>query len=135
VDTQISEIKTTLATLSANMEAVKASVVRMEKLDGKQTKILETLASNEAEHKAMRDDISILRERTHKLGNEMGAIPLVLEQQKRLQMRADNIEERVESIEVMLPNMKMASGWVFKAALAVMGLLGTVSIAVIVRGL
>ncbi len=41
---------------------------------------------------------------------------------------------RIDEIEKVLPDMKLASGWVFKAVLAVMGLLGMAAVMTIMKG-
>ena len=42
---------------------------------------------------------------------------------------------RIDTIEKALPNLVLASSWVFKAALCVMGLLGAAALAVVVKAL
>jgi septal ring factor EnvC (AmiA/AmiB activator) len=67
----------------------------------------------------------------------------VLEQQhsetqgalKRAFNRIDDQEGRLRDIEKDMPTMKLASGWIFKFALAVLGILGTVAVGVVAKGI
>ncbi len=40
---------------------------------------------------------------------------------------------RIDEIEKALPDLKLASGWVFKAVLAIMGVLGVAAIGTIIK--
>jgi hypothetical protein len=53
---------------------------------------------------------------------------------KRAFARIDDHEDRVREIEKAIPTIKLATGWVFKASLGVLGILGTVAVMVVVRG-
>jgi len=135
VDNHILEIKETLAGLSESMRAMQRSIGRIEKLDEKQTRILELLAANKTEHEAMQHDISVLRDRTHKLAGDVQVAYAIQEKLRRHESRLDDQERRIEEVERSLPVISLSSGWVFKAALAVIGLLATSAVGVIIHWL
>lgn len=54
---------------------------------------------------------------------------------KRAFKAIDKVTERVDAIEKALPYMRIASSWVFKAVLFVMGILGATALGVVLRGL
>ena len=43
----------------------------------------------------------------------------------------EDVEKRVKNLEEKMPNLNLASGWVFKFALAIMGILGTAIVTLI----
>jgi len=49
--------------------------------------------------------------------------------------KTEALDERLRLIEVELPVVRMASGWVFKAALGVLAILGTAALAVIIAAI
>jgi len=53
---------------------------------------------------------------------------------KRAFKRIDRLCERVEAIEKAMPNLILASSWVFKAAISVMAVLGVAAAGTVVRG-
>ncbi|MCR4307642.1 MAG: hypothetical protein NUV80_03705 [Candidatus Berkelbacteria bacterium] len=59
----------------------------------------------------------------------------VTEALKRSFKAIDGINERVGRIEQALPNLVLASSWVFKAAIAIMGVLGLAAVGTVIRGL
>lgn len=134
-DELIHSIREEIAGIRATMDGFAKTLRAMEKMEERQTKIMELLAANKAEHEHMMGDIQTLRDRSHKLASDVQAVWLVKEKQDRLEMRADDIEGRVESIEQQMPIINMAGGWVFKAALAVVGILGTVAAGVLIKEL
>jgi chromosome segregation ATPase len=58
----------------------------------------------------------------------------VAEALKRAFRQIERNEGRIDKLESAMPNVVLASGWVFKAVLAVMALLGAVAIGVVMRG-
>jgi len=83
------------------------------------------------------DEIKLMRSHYHKQATLMSSRPCKCHDEaiERLTMRADDIEQRVESMENDLPTVKMASNWIFKALLGITGLLGTASIGIIIHWL
>lgn len=59
----------------------------------------------------------------------------VAEALKRAFNSIEKNEARIDAIEKALPNLVLASSWVFKATLCVMGLLGASALAVVVKAL
>lgn len=53
----------------------------------------------------------------------------------KVNVKVESMTEKVHDMEVSLPYLKLASGWVFKAAIGLIGMLGAVAIGVIVAGL
>lgn len=53
---------------------------------------------------------------------------------KRAFKRIDKVAERLEAIEKTMPNLVLASSWVFKAAMSVMAVLGVAAAGTVVRG-
>ncbi len=49
--------------------------------------------------------------------------------------RIDRVVERVETIEKTMPNLMLASSWVFKAAISVMAVLGVAAVGTVLRGM
>lgn len=122
-----------LAKMAAYLDDVRKSIARLEKLDEKQTKILELLAANKVEHEAMQHDIQILRDRTHNFANKIHVVDAIYEKEKRQEMRLDDLEARLETMEKKMPVVDMASGWVFKFAIGVMALLGLQAFYVVLK--
>lgn len=58
----------------------------------------------------------------------------VAEALKRAFKSIERNESRIDALEAVMPNVVLASGWVFKAVLAVMGLLGMVALTQIIKG-
>ena len=54
---------------------------------------------------------------------------------KRAFKRIDRVVERVEAIEKTMPNLMLASSWVFKAAISVMAVLGVAAVGTVLRGM
>jgi len=53
---------------------------------------------------------------------------------KRAFTRIDDHETRVRDMEDAMPTIKLATGWIFKAVIGVLSILGFVAITVILRG-
>lgn len=53
---------------------------------------------------------------------------------KRAFILIDKHTEKFEEIDKALPNLKLASSWIFAAILFTMGILGTAAIATVVKG-
>ncbi|GMR05298.1 MAG: hypothetical protein BMS9Abin24_098 [Thermodesulfobacteriota bacterium] len=53
---------------------------------------------------------------------------------KRAFKRIDRVVDRVEAIEKTMPNLVLASSWVFKAAMSVMAVLGVAAAGTVARG-
>jgi len=99
-------------------------------------KLLSEMRTEQAEHHSFLRDIerhngelSMLRDRSHDHGNRLNQVDYVREKVDRLELRADRAEDtrekdvgRTHAIEQALPNLQLASGWVFKAALALIAL-------------
>lgn len=134
-DELIHSIREEIAGIRATMDGFAKTLRAMEKMEERQTKIMELLAANKAEHEHMMKDIQVLRDRSHKFASDVQAIWLIKEKSDRLEMRADDIEARVETIEKQMPIVKLAGTWVFKAALAIVGILSIVAAGVIVKEL
>jgi len=79
------------------------------------------------------DEIKLLRERYHEQATFLSSRPCHKhdEEIKRLVVRADNLEGRVETVEQHLPTVELASGWLFRGVIALVALLGTISVGVI----
>ena len=58
----------------------------------------------------------------------------VMEAVKRAFKSIEKSELRIEAIEKAMPILVLTSGWVFKAILAVMAILGTAAVGVVIRG-
>jgi hypothetical protein len=52
---------------------------------------------------------------------------------KRCFKVTDEHEERIKAVEAVLPNLLLASGWIFKAVLGVLGLLGMAAIGSLIK--
>ena len=90
------------------------------------------------------NDIQTLRDRSHLHGDKLNQVDFLGEKVDRLQWRADKAEEkaervgiaantRFEAIENALPNLKLASSWVFKGMIALIAL-GTVGNLIVTLG-
>jgi len=81
------------------------------------------------------DEIKLMRERYHEQATFMTARPCHkhADDIKRLVVRADNLEGRVETVEQHLPTVELASGWLFRGIIALVALLGTVSAGVLMH--
>ena len=88
---------------------VAASLVKMETVMSEMAQVLKSMAVLEEKHNAHTDSL------------------------KRAYKELENQEHRIEVIEGKMPNVLLASGWVFKAALVVIGLLSTVSTGIIIK--
>ena len=100
MDATIVDIQKSISSLAAHMDDVKKAVARMERMDEKQTKILESLASNKTEHEQMQSDIQILRDRTHKFASEAQAIPFLDDKIRRGEYRLDMLETTLENTRI-----------------------------------
>ena len=58
----------------------------------------------------------------------------VTEAMKRAFKAIEKHTLQIEAIEKAMPILVLTSGWVFKAALAVMAILGTAAVGVVIRG-
>lgn len=52
---------------------------------------------------------------------------------EKIGIRIDKLVERVEKIEVQMPNLSLASSWVFRAVLVVMSLTGITYIVTLIK--
>ena len=83
------------------------------------------------------DEVQLSRNRYHELSSAITAKPCELNKRDiaRLTDRADKIELRVEDIENCLPTLRLSSNWVFKAFIAAVGMLGTISVGIIMHAI
>lgn len=93
------------------------------------------------------NDIQTLRDRSHLHGDKLNQVDFLNEKVERLQWRADKAEEkterttiginkRLEGIENALPNLKLASSWVFKGTIALIafGSIGNLAVTLLKLG-
>jgi len=93
------------------------------------------LATIKTDHERHSTEILNIRRRQHELGNELGRLDQHDIKLGYMDRDLGALKTAVELIKNALPNMELASGWVFKLALWVMAGLGTVALAVIINGL
>ena len=110
--------------------AAKSNSAAIEKL----TAVVVELAGIKSDHERHSVEISGLRRRQHELGNEMGRLDQHDIKLGYIDRDMGKLSSAVAIIKNALPNMELASGWVFKAALWVMAGLGSVALAVIFNG-
>ena len=90
------------------------------------------------------NDIQTLRDRSNLHGDKLNQVDFLNEKVDRLQWRADKAEEkaervgigtrkRFEAIENALPNLKLASSWVFKGMIALITV-GTIGNLIVTLG-
>lgn len=98
------------------------------------TKVVAELANIKEEYTRHENEITRLRERQHVLSNDFAKIELINLMIDTI--RADIALFKSWQVEVdkSLPNIRLASGWVFKAALFVLAGMGAVSMSIIFKG-
>jgi len=128
--------------LERELIELKASVKSLIDSQSEMQKALTRIADAVSHNEAMRNDISrhgdeinLMRKRYHEQASFLSARPCDNHKRdiERLTMRADDIEQRVETIENEIPTIRLSSSWVFKALLGIVGLLGTVSVGILVH--
>lgn len=75
--------------------------------------------------------LAVLEER-HRSTDE--AVKRGFEAVDRNSARIDRLASRVEAIEVQMPNLSLASSWVFRAVLVVMSLTGVTYVVSLIKG-
>lgn len=115
-------------------QSIKDSTKTTHEALAKLTEAVHELAAMKSDHERHSTEISSLRQRQHALGNELTRISNCETKINYLEDNIRNLVLKVERILQALPNIEMASGWVFKAALFVLTCLGTVALGVILKG-
>jgi len=134
-----------IATLEAKVEtlhewagdlsdSIKESTTSMHRGLEKLTDAVHELASIKMDHERHSVEIDTLRRRQHDFANSLGRVDQHDIRIGHLEQGHSAVSAKVDNIVKMIPNLQLASGWVFKATLFIMAGLGAVAMAVIVRG-
>jgi len=128
--------------LEKDVEWLKANIKHLSEGQAAMQEAISKIADTMADIHALQndvtrhgDEINLMRSRYHEQASFMSARPCSNHKTdiERLIMRADDIEQRVESIETEIPTIRLSSSWVFKALLGIVGLLGTVSAGILIH--
>ena len=98
------------------------------------TTVVSELAGMKTDHERHSVEIGNLRKRQHEIANNLGRITLVETKVDHAEKDILTLQEFKEDILRKLPTMQLASGWVFKSALSVIGILSIVATMVIIKG-
>jgi len=98
------------------------------------TGVVKELAGMKSDHERHATEITSLRRRQHELGNEFGRVSLLENKVEVARVEITSLRAFKDDVTRTIPNMQLASGWVFKASLFVMAGLGAVALAVILKG-
>ena len=98
------------------------------------TGVVKELAGMKSDHERHSTEIGNLRRRQHELGNEFGRVSVMEVKVEQIKSDVGLLSIFREDVLRTLPNMQLASGWVFKASLFIMAGLGGVALLVILKG-
>lgn len=91
--------------------------------------------------KLVSDDMSEIKDVLKKIASSLNSLAILEEKHKntteslqRAFTMIDKHGNRLDDIEKTLPYLKLASGWLFKGVLFVMGILGVAAMAIVLKG-
>ena len=114
----------------SNADAIKELTKVVAELAG----VVAELAGMKSDHERHSNEINALRRRQHEIGNEFGRVSIMEVKVEQIKSDVGVFRAFREDVLRTLPNMQLASGWVFKASLFIMAGLGGVALLVILKG-
>jgi len=105
--------------LKANIKHLSEGQAAMQEAISKLVEVVADIHAMQNDITRHGDEIQLMRTRFHEQANYISGRPCKrhADEISRLTMRADNIEERLEHVEVDMPTVQLASSWLFKALL------------------
>lgn len=112
----------------AEDEIVAESDERLARLEERVLGIADDMSDLKLSNRSMAESLKILAilEERHRTSDEA---------MKRMFEAIDANAKRIESLELQMPNLSLASSWVFRAVLAIMALTGITYLATVIKGI
>jgi len=117
-----------IARIEERMVALAKSAERTEDALGRLADAVADLASIKIDHERHSSEINHLRQRVTSLTTDLQRMNVLQTELDYIKRDVSNNTSDVNRIKLALPNLELASGWVFKGILAVLGILGTSAI-------